>query len=76
VKITSSKVYVFDDTIILCPNNAKSARGFDPTVAIGIRGSGYKCARRTYAVEGIGNCCISRFSFVAFVWIEGTGSPH
>jgi hypothetical protein len=41
VNITGSKVYVFDPKVILCPNNVKSLKGFDPTVAIGITGSGY-----------------------------------
>jgi hypothetical protein len=58
VNIIGRNVYICDDKIILCTNNAEPVFGLEPTVALGIR-------RTTYAIEGIGNCCISRLSFVS-----------
>jgi hypothetical protein len=77
VNITGSKVYVFDDKIILCSNKPMSVRGVDPTVAICIRGSGYIVQEermQSKAIKGIGNYCISRF-FSSVFWIESTISP-
>jgi hypothetical protein len=57
VNVIGSEFYVFDDMIMLCASNAELVIGFDPTVAIGIK----------YAIEGIGNCFISRCCFGFFL---------
>jgi hypothetical protein len=41
VIITGSKVYVCNDKIIICTNNAGPDFGFEPTVAVGTRSTTY-----------------------------------